>query len=367
MTQNSSPDGVDQEQPFISHLLELRDRLLRMLLAVLLVFLILFPFANTLYTALAGPLMSQLPEGSSMIAIEVASPFLTPFKLTLVGAIFLSMPLILYQFWAFVAPGLYRHERRMVVPLLISSSVLFYLGMAFAYFVVFPLVFAFFTSTAPEGVAVMTDISRYLDFVLTLFFAFGVAFEVPIATILLVRMGVTTPEQLKHKRPYIIVGAFVVGMLLTPPDVISQSLLALPMWLLFELGVYFSRMFMPGEDEAEAAPIAAGSSTAGAAAFVEDPPYTPPSDAEMEAELDRIEAEEAGDVAPADEDWDHFPEDPEVAARAWSEVAAAKLEAAKRHIADGNAADARTLLREVLAEGDGEQVHEARLLLNQVL
>ena len=243
MTQNSP--APEQEQPFISHLLELRDRLLRMLLAVLVIFVVLFPFANDIYTWVASPLMAHLPAGTSMIATEVASPFLTPFKLSLVAAIFLAMPFILYQFWAFVAPGLYQHEKRLAMPLLVSSVVLFYVGMLFAYFVVFPLVFGFLTGTAPEGVAVMTDIARYLDFVLTLFFAFGLAFEVPIATILLVATGVTTPESLAGKRPYIIVGAFAIGMLLTPPDVISQTLLALPMWVLFELGVIFSRMVLP--------------------------------------------------------------------------------------------------------------------------
>jgi len=245
---------------------------------VLAVFVALFPFANDLYTLLAEPLMAHLPSGSSMIATEVASPFLTPFKLTLIAAIFIGIPVILYQFWAFIAPGLYQHERRMIYPLVISSTFLFYAGMAFAYFVVFPLVFGFLVSVAPEGVSVMTDISKYLDFVLKLFFAFGVAFEVPIATILLVWMGATTPDKLIAKRPYIIVGAFVVGMLLTPPDVISQSLLAIPVWLLFEVGVVFSRFFVrkPDEeaetDEAESSPPAssAAGATAAAATVADD-------------------------------------------------------------------------------------------------
>ena len=220
----------------------------------------------------------------------------------------------------------------------------------------------------------MTDISRYLDFVLTLFFAFGIAFEVPIATILLVKMGVTTPDSLRHKRPYVIVGAFVVGMLLTPPDVISQSLLAIPVWVLFEMGVFFSRMFVSGEEqpESEDAAGSAGGSTVGAAAFVEQEAYSPPSDEEMEAELDRIEAEEAAPDSGADDDeegWeddDDLEEDAQAAGRPWSEAVAAKLEAVKRHIKDGNIADARALLEEVLAEGNAEQTHEARLLLNQV-
>lgn len=236
----------DQEQPFLSHLIELRQRLLRIVVCVLCIFLALFYFANDIYSALAQPLLRHLSEGT-MIATEVASPFLAPFKLTLVLSIFLGMPFILYQLWAFVAPGLYRHERRLVVPLIVSSTVLFYAGVAFAYYVVFPLIFAFFTSVAPEGVAVMTDISRYLDFVLKIFFAFGLAFEVPIATILVIKTGLTTAESLAGKRPYVIVVAFIAGMLLTPPDIVSQVLLALPIWLLFELGIVLSRFIDPGD------------------------------------------------------------------------------------------------------------------------
>ena len=244
------------EMTFVEHLVELRDRLLRIVLAVLCFLVVLFPFANDLYAILAEPLLRHLPEGTSMIATQVASPFLTPFKLALVLSIFLAMPVVLYQIWAFVAPGLYKHERRLIFPLMVTSSVLFYLGMAFAYFVVFPLMFAFFQAVAPEGVAIMTDITAYLDFVLKIFFAFGLAFEVPVATILLVWTGFTTPSALGAKRPYIIVGAFVLGMLLTPPDIISQTLLALPMWLLFELGVIFSKIYVKkplneaSEDEA---------------------------------------------------------------------------------------------------------------------
>lgn len=235
----------DTEQPFISHLVELRDRLLRCILVVLFVFMSMAYFANEIYAYLAGPLMKHLPPGSQMIAIDVASPFLTPFKLTLVAAVFLSIPYILYQVWAFVAPGLYEHERRLVLPLLFASTVLFYGGMAFVYYLVFPLIFGFLTATAPAGVAVMTDITHYLDFVLTLFFAFGVSFEVPIATIVLIWSGISTRESLSEKRPYIIVAAFVIGMVLSPPDVVSQSLLAVPIWLLFELGLVFSRLFRP--------------------------------------------------------------------------------------------------------------------------
>ncbi len=271
--QDKSPESVDDtEQPLISHLIELRDRLLRIVLVVAVVFVVLIPFSNTLFTKLSGPLLAHMPEGTNMIAIEVASPFLIPFKLTLFLSLFISIPFVLYQVWSFIAPGLYKHERRLVMPLLASSTVLFYAGAAFAYYVVFPLVFAFFTSTAPEGVSVMTDISRYLDFVLTLFFAFGAAFEVPIVTVLLVWTGMTTRAGLRSKRPYIIVGAFIIGMLLTPPDVISQTLLAVPMWILFELGVIFSAWFEKRGGKEEA--------------------YRPLSEQEMDEELDRIESEE---------------------------------------------------------------------------
>lgn len=250
MANNDAKDGVDTEQPLISHLFELRNRLLRIVLCVLLVFLGLTPYANKIYTYVAGPLLQHLPDTSTMIAIDVAAPFLTPFKLALVVSIVISMPVILYQLWAFVAPGLYRNERRLILPLLISSTLLFYLGMAFAYYIVFPLVFGFLTATAPEGVAVMTDITKYLDFVMTLFIAFGLSFEVPIATILLVWVGVATPKKLSQMRPYVIVAAFIIGMFLTPPDAISQTLLAIPIWILFELGLLFSRIFVrkPNED-----------------------------------------------------------------------------------------------------------------------
>ena len=235
----------DQELSFLQHLVELRSRLLKACLAVFVVLIALLPFSRQLYEALASPLMAQLPEGSSMIAIDVASPFLTPFKLTLLIAIMVAIPVVLYQLWAIVAPALFKHEKRLARPLLLSSIVLFYSGCAFAYFIVFPLVFGFLTGIAPDGVAVMTDISKYLDFVITLFIAFGITFEVPIATIILVATGITTTEKLTKWRPYIVVGAFALGMLLTPPDVISQTLLALPMWILFEIGIIFSRILIP--------------------------------------------------------------------------------------------------------------------------
>ncbi|UYM14653.1 twin-arginine translocase subunit TatC [Endozoicomonas euniceicola] len=231
-----------KEQPLVQHLLELRRRILHSLLVIGVVFIGLFWFANEIYLYVSEPLRTHLPEGSTMIATEVASPFLAPFKLTLVLSFFLAIPYVLHQFWAFIAPGLYSSEKRLAIPLLVASVVLFYLGMAFAYYVVFPLIFAFFTSVGPESVTVMTDINSYLEFILKLFFAFGLAFEIPVATILMVWSGMTTVARLQAKRPYIIVGCFVIGMLLTPPDVISQSLLAIPMWLLFEVGIVFSKL-----------------------------------------------------------------------------------------------------------------------------
>ncbi len=234
----------DGEQPFIAHLVELRDRLIRSILVVALLFGGLSFWANDLYALLAGPLTRHLPPGAQMIAIGVASPFMAPLKLTLFVALVLGVPYLLYQAWAFIAPGLYQHEKKLALPLLVASIVLFYGGMAFAYFVVFPLIFQFMVTTAPKGVAVMTDINQYMDFVLTLFIAFGVSFQVPIATILLVVSGLVTRESIADKRPYAIVFAFVIGAVLTPPDVVSQTLMAVPIWILFELGLIFSRLFV---------------------------------------------------------------------------------------------------------------------------
>lgn len=280
-TDPKQDSGAEIEQPFLAHLMELRDRLLRMVIAVAVVGVALLPFSNQLFSALAGPLLQHMPEGTSMIATAVASPFLIPMKLALVLAVFLCIPYILYQLWGFVAPGLYQHEKRLALPLLISSTLLFYLGGAFAFFVVFPLVFAFLTATAPEGVAIMTDISNYLDFVLTLVFAFGAAFEVPVATFLLVQLGMTTPQALADKRPYVIVGIFVIAAILTPPDAVTQTMLAVPMWLLFELGIFMARTFVRRKVEEEATD--------------ESSEYHPLSEDEMDAELDRIEADEHKD------------------------------------------------------------------------
>lgn len=225
---------------FISHLIELRDRLLRIVLGLLLVFIALFPFANDIYSLLAQPLLSKLPSGGQMIATAVTTPFFIPMKVAMLAAFVISLPHTLYQMWAFVAPGLYAHERRFVAPLVFSSTLLFLAGMAFAYFLVFPVVFGFIAGVAPQGVAVMTDIGNYLDFVMTLFLAFGLAFEVPVAVVLLVHFGMVNVETLREVRSYVIVGAFVLGAILTPPDVISQFMLAIPLWLLYEVGILVS-------------------------------------------------------------------------------------------------------------------------------
>ena len=237
-------DAVDRnEQPFLEHIIELRSRILRSVLLVVVMFFPVYYFANDIYSFVAAPLLTYLPEGN-MIATGVATPFLTPFKLSLYVALFLSVPFLLHQAWSFVAPGLYLHEKRFAAPLLVSSVALFYLGVAFAYFVVFPLMFKFLASITPAGVMMMTDIGQYLDFVMALFLAFGAAFEIPIATLLLVWTGFATPQSLVDKRPYVIVGCFVIGMVLTPPDVLSQILLAVPMWMLYEVGIFFAR-FVP--------------------------------------------------------------------------------------------------------------------------
>ncbi|HEY9017894.1 twin-arginine translocase subunit TatC [Thiomicrospira sp.] len=234
---NSALPPHDQEMTLVQHLLDLRNAVAKAVIAVLVLFLALFPFANDLYVYIAEPLTRFMPVGSSMIAVGVASPFLTPFKLSLILAIYLAMPYLLYQFWTFIAPALYKHERQLIAPILFFSSFLFYAGGAFAYYVVFPLVFGFLSQTAPEGVTIATDISLYLDFVIKMFFAFGLSFEVPVIVVLLILTGMVKPEAMSHARPYVIVGAFVLGMLLTPPDIISQTLLAVPVWLLYELGV----------------------------------------------------------------------------------------------------------------------------------
>ena len=381
-----------EEQPLISHLLELRTRVTRMVIAILVLLVVFFPFGNDIYIFVAAPLMDVMPEGTSMIATQVASPFLTPFKLALVTAVFVAMPYLLHQLWSFIAPGLYQHEKRLAVPLLASSVILFYAGAAFAYFVVFPLVFAFLTSVAPEGVAVATDITAYLDFVLTLFFAFGISFEVPIATILLVLAGMTTPDKLAQKRPFVVVGAFVIGMLLTPPDVISQTLLAVPIWLLFEVGIFFSRLLKrkPKASEEEKS-IGGALTTTGAAAASgnseakqevyegeyedDDDEYRPLTDEEMEAELDAMEADEddeSEEDGKGDEDDSGEPkavdgeEKPyEVPTDFVPDAVDNKLEWIMTMREEGRLREARKLLYEVLAEGNEIQKKVARNILDQ--
>ena len=264
----------EPENSFVSHLVEMRDRLLRAVLAVVIIFVLLFPWAQDLYALLAKPLLAALPKGGQMIATEVTTPFFVPIKVTMMAAFLLAMPWVFYQIWAFVAPGLYQNERRLGVPLVVASVILFLLGMAFAYFLVFPIVFGFIVGVAPEGVAVMTDIGKYLDFVMTLFMAFGITFEVPVAVVLLVKMGMVSIAKLREIRPYVIVGAFVVGAIFTPPDVISQFLLAVPLWVLYELGIIVAAMMTKPQPEGE-------------------PGYAPMSEAEMDAELDRIEADDS--------------------------------------------------------------------------
>ena len=244
-----SENEVFESQPLMTHLVEFRNRVLRSVLAVLIIFAGLFSFSNEIYLYISEPIRAFLPANTSMIATEVASPFLTPFKLTLVLSVFAAMHFILYQTWAFLAPGLYKREKKIVLPLFFSSVFLFYAGMAFAYYVVFPLVFMFFTSIAPDGISVMPDIRSYLDFVLKLFFAFGLSFEIPIAVVILSWMGAVEPNNLAKKRPYVFVLCFILGMLLTPPDIISQTLLAVPMWLLFEVGILFGRIVAPNQND----------------------------------------------------------------------------------------------------------------------
>ena len=224
-------------ESFIAHLLELRTRLLHSVVALLLVFIALFPWAANLYTWLARPLLAKLPKGAQMIATDVTTPFFVPLKVAMMAAFLIALPYILYQIWRFVAPGLYAHEKRLVWPLIMASTVLFFCGMAFAYFIVFPVVFGFITASAPQGVAVMTDIDKYLSFVLGMFMAFGITFQVPVAVVVLVRMGLVTVEKLRDIRRYVIVGAFVVGAIFTPPDVVSQLMLAMPLWMLYEVGI----------------------------------------------------------------------------------------------------------------------------------
>jgi len=293
---------AEKEQTIMEHLIELRDRLLHIVLAILIVFIALFSFSEEIFSLAAQPLLGLMPEGTSMIATGVTSPFLVPFKLVLLLSVLLTIPYLLHQIWGFIAPGLYLHEKRLATPLLISSVILFYCGIAFAYFVIFPILFGFFIGIAPEGVAVMTDIGQYLDFIIAIFLAFGIAFEVPVATFLIIAAGVTTADKLADKRSYIIIGAFFIGMLLTPPDVISQSLLAIPIWLLFEVGLIASRLFLKEKVKEEEVimetdefTLIEESSSNEAPIMAEDDhdeEGNPLSDEELEELFDEAEAEE---------------------------------------------------------------------------
>ncbi len=285
----STPEELSDT--FISHLIELRNRLLRAIIAVVVVFVCLFPFAKDLYTLLAKPLLATLPKGGQMIATDVVGVFFVPVKVTMLVAFLIALPYVLYQIWAFIAPGLYAHEKKTTIPLVVASTLLFLCGMAFAYFLVFPVIFSAMTAFTPEGVSWMTDINKYLDFVLTLFVAFGVTFEVPVAVVLLVRMGIVSIVQLKEARPYVIVGAFIVAAIFTPPDVVSQFMLAMPLWLLYELGVIVAGFLAK---KAEAAP-SAETGEAGISPQGESSQYRPLSDEEMERELDNIESRQKSD------------------------------------------------------------------------
>jgi len=259
------------EESFISHLIEMRDRLLRAVLAIVIIFVCLFPWAQDLYALLAQPMLAALPKGGQMIATDVTTPFFVPIKVTMMAAFLLALPWVFYQVWAFVAPGLYQHEKRLGAPLVIASVILFLLGMAFAYFLVFPVVFGFVVGVAPVGVAVMTDIGKYLDFVMTLFMAFGITFEVPVAVVLLVKMNMVSVAKLREIRPYVIVGAFVIGAIFTPPDIISQFMLAVPLWVLYEAGIIVAALISKPKPES-------GSD------------YVPMSEADMDSQFDQIES-----------------------------------------------------------------------------
>jgi len=268
---------------FVQHLVELRNILLHSVVAILVIFMGIFPFANEVYGFIAAPIINVLPKDTNIIAIGVISPFLTPLKMALIIAVYLAMPYLLYQIWSFVAPALYKHEKQMILPLVVSSTILFYTGLLFSFYVVFPIIFGFLSSVGPNIVDFTPDIQHYLDFVLKVSFAFGVAFEVPIATILLIMFGITTVEKLKSNRPYIIIGAFILGMLLTPPDIISQTLIAIPIWLLFEAGLIFAPLFKQNKQETPDEPSPNPSKTSSKKKSV--------ADDDVEAEMKKIDAE----------------------------------------------------------------------------
>ena len=281
-----------KEMTFVQHLVELRDILLRSVIAILVVFISLFPFANEVYSFIAAPIINVLPEGGNIIAIGVISPFLTPLKMALIMAVYIAMPYLLYQIWKFIAPALYKREKQMVMPLVVSSTILFYTGLLFSFYVVFPVIFGFLSDIGPSTVDFTPDIQYYLDFVLKVSFAFGVAFEVPIATILLIMFGATTIENLKKNRPYVVIGAFILGMLLTPPDIISQTLIAIPMWLLFEAGLIFAPLFTRKDDKTEP-----------------EPDNTDPSNPDKPSKSDDDDEEEEWDDDQFDAEMDKIDED----------------------------------------------------------
>lgn len=278
---------------FVQHLVELRDILLHSVVAILVIFVALFPFANEVYSFIAAPIVSVLPQDTNIIAIGVISPFLTPLKMALIIAVYIAMPYLLYQIWSFIAPALYKHEKQMILPLVVSSTILFYAGLLFSFYIVFPVIFGFLSSIGPSIVDFTPDIQYYLDFVLKVSFAFGVAFEVPIATILLIMFGATTAEKLKKNRPYVVIGAFVLGMLLTPPDIISQTLIAIPMWLLFEAGLIFAPLFKrenndsPSTDDPKPSSDTSNKNSSASEKEEEDDW----DDDEFDAELDKIDKE----------------------------------------------------------------------------
>lgn len=281
---------ANKEMTFVQHLVELRNILLHSVIAILVIFIGIFPFANEVYGFIAAPIINVLPKDTNIIAIGVISPFLTPLKMALIIAVYVAMPYLLYQIWSFVAPALYKHEKQMILPLVVSSTILFYTGLLFSFYVVFPIIFGFLSSVGPNIVDFTPDIQHYLDFVLKVSFAFGVAFEVPIATILLIMFGITTVEKLKSNRPYVIIGAFILGMLLTPPDIISQTLIAIPMWLLFEAGLIFAPLFKQNKQEApDDEPSPNPSKTSSEKESVADDDDW--RDDEIEAEMKKIDAE----------------------------------------------------------------------------
>ncbi|WP_024792255.1 twin-arginine translocase subunit TatC [Candidatus Ruthturnera calyptogenae] len=280
---------TNKEMTFVQHLVELRNILLHSIIAILIIFIGIFPFANEIYSFIAAPIINVLPENTNIIAINVISPFLTPLKMSLIIAVYVAMPYLLYQIWSFVAPALYKHEKQMILPLVVSSTILFYTGLLFSFYIVFPVIFGFLSSVAPNIVDLTPDIQYYLDFVLKVSFAFGVAFEVPIATILLIMFGITTVDKLKSNRPYAIIGAFILGMLLTPPDIISQTLIAIPMWLLFETGLIFAPLFKQNKQKISDKPPP--NSSKKFSKKEENSDNNDWNDNEMEAEMKKIDTE----------------------------------------------------------------------------